>query len=508
MLVAVCCLLYADSLTHEFLLDDFLVLFGQQGVMNRSLASVFSGIQVNFYRPVGHVILWVCSRIFGEFAPAYHGVNIALFAVICILFFVLIRRFTGNENLAFLTAVLYCVHPINSMLVHYVTANVISTFVISLQLSFLLYLSHTDRNRVADYWTSLLFFVLALFSHEMAGVYPLFLVCFLYFIKEYPAKKILSSTWPFFTALLVYILWRWHFFSLKYIVAGTGQAVIAPGIYLASLADLLVWYVSKLIFPKDIIFLWTADLARFYILPTILGILGIGALGLWLIFLRWKRGVKPFALTVFAVGLLPISLASFTYFPTVKPLIEPHWFYFTSIGFFLLVAWYLLKWRNRLNPAVWLAILLIIVGLNTSLLSNQNRTWTDQETYCRYWLSLNPHNLTPYHGLGKSLMDRGEFDQAVAIFREGIQATTIYNARILADMGYAELMRGRPADAMHYFKQVQAMDPGYAQLYYYMAHYHQRRGQARLARAAIRKALSLYPNNSQYRRFVSDLNIE
>jgi len=69
----------------------------------------------------------------------YHLLNLALFGVIVVLFFELIGRWTNNTSIAFWASLLYAVHPINSMLVNYITASVISTHVIALQLSFLFY---------------------------------------------------------------------------------------------------------------------------------------------------------------------------------------------------------------------------------------------------------------------------------------------------------------------------------------------------------------------------------
>ena len=188
---------YSNSFSNDFLLDDHVVLFGEQGVVNKTVGTLFTGQQHLFYRPVGHLFLMLCSRVLGAEPVGYHVANLLLFFVIGVLFFRITDLLFHDRKLALLAALLYCIHPINSMLVNYVTANIISTFVITLQISFLLSLKYCQTKNKFLYGTSLFFFVLALFSHEMAMVFPAYIFCAQFFVSKDSFKQVVVYTLPY-----------------------------------------------------------------------------------------------------------------------------------------------------------------------------------------------------------------------------------------------------------------------------------------------------------------------
>jgi hypothetical protein len=494
------------------MLDDHLVLFGEKGVGHKSLLGLFTDYQWDFYRPVGHIILWVSYRLLAEGSSlGYHIINLLLFILIVCFFYRITDVLTDNKSLAFFSALLYAWHPVNAMLVNYITANVISTFVLCLQGSLLLFLKATDgpRVRLGVYLLSLVLFGMALLSHEMSLMFPAYLICILFFGRGERFTKTVLRTLAYGILAGAYFWFRSSYFPLGETFAGV--KLIAPhlGIYVASLMDLIYWYVSKLILPKGILFLWNGgDVALQWLMLEVVRVVSIMGVLIYLIFFRWKRGIKPLAMSIFVLGLMPVAAAGFTYFPRSEPIIEPHWFYFSSIGFFILITSLAMDLYRRFPQAVIGGLMGGLLGVMAVGTIYTNRLWRDQETYCRYWLSLNQRNMTPYYGLGKSLLEGGDYQKAIETFKQGLQAVHYYNAFILADLGYAQWLAGNGDQGLSYLQAAMEFDPTYSVTYHYLGQIYLQQQRHDEAAVMYQKAIECYPSQKDYHSWLARIRQE
>ena len=217
LLAILCFLAYSNSLHNQFMLDDYVVLFGEEGV-----AALDSGLDMfthpqggQFYRPVGHLFLVASHRLFGTHEVGYHSANLVLFFVICLFFFYITELLFENRQLSFLTAALYAVHPINNALVNYITLNVSGIFVVCLQLSLILFLLFLRGGRIVSYVLSLLFLVFGLLSHEMSLLFPVYLVCILHFLKRFTLRRMIWVGLPYGLICLSYLVFRSYLFRLQ-----------------------------------------------------------------------------------------------------------------------------------------------------------------------------------------------------------------------------------------------------------------------------------------------------
>ena len=207
---------------------------------------------------------------------------------------------------------------------------------------------------------------------------------------------------------------------------------------------------------------------------------------LYLIFVRWQKGLHAFSMAFFISGFIPLGLASFTYITTGNPIIEPHWFYFSSLGFFLLLASGILTLRKWVRSTGWILIVFCILVTGLLMVRHSNTHWKDQETYCRYWLSINGGDWTPYWGMGRSLLEKGHYQGAVSYFEEGLYVNR-YSPRILADLGYAYFKVGDYDAGVQACRAALRLDPTYSVAYHYM-------GQIFLATRAYREAKIAFSN--------------
>lgn len=431
-IAAICTFGYSNSMGNAFMLDDHLLLTGEHGVANRTLASLFSQRQTDFYRPFGHIFLLCCQRLFGGNASSYHVANLFLFITIGFCFFHITYHLFHNLRLAYLTAALYCLHPINSMLINYITANIISTFVLFQQLSLLAFLHFRRTAKKRGVALSCLFYVAALLSHEMSLMFPAYIFCTVFFLDagDKVFKKSLLLSLPYVFLAAAYLGFRMIFFSLHSTIQNAMAIMPEWQAFGYSIARLIGWYLSKLVIPKDILFVWTLMLPedpKLFLgaLCLIIAVPGI----FYLIFFRLKKGLIAFSLAFFLAGLTPLPWSAFAYFPKIQPFIEPHWFYFSSYGFYLLFAHCWLQLKQHVRPSFWMTLTAALLLSYSLLLLNLNTRWNNQETYCRYWISLNKGDFTPYYGLWHAMKLQGKDAEAKYFYTEGIRIQTILRGK-------------------------------------------------------------------------------
>jgi len=496
----VCLLAYANSFQNNFMLDDNLVIFGQRGVINKSFLEIFTTNQVGYYRPVGLIPLWFVSHMLGNSYIAYHLVSFFLFVLMVFFIFLIVRKLTLDPALSFFSAVLCAIHPINGMIVNYITASALAVYVLSMQVSFLLFMYFSENGRMRDYVLSLTFFVFACLSHEMAIMLPVYLATYLFFIRKGSWGKIFKLTFPF-----ILILFGWaklrsltSFYPQQFVTALFVSKNMAASF--STWMDLVIWYVSNLIYPGKIIFLWSSQYEQEHILRNLILFVMASGFGIFFCF-KWKRTWKSFLLILFALGFAPTVLSCFQSFPKVRPIIEPHWLYFTEFSYFVLLAW-VLRSVVRKNFIVGAALSASVIFLLLVYCWTYNMEWKNQEKYSLYWLSLNKGNLTPYYGLGHSLMEKGDYLGAATSFGEGYGLLDYGTPQMAADWGHCLDMLGYGKMSLYWLKQAVQKDKEYALTYHYVGLYYKKRGNLLEAQRAFKLAVKLDPRFSPSRAFL------
>ena len=411
VLFFLCIFSYSNSLTHGFLLDDHLVLLNQVGSGGNSWVDVLTKGMNGFYRPLGFLFLELLYAFFGKNPTGYNLVNLMLYFFICVLFLFIVDLLYAHSQsclrtppardrvspIAFIAACLYCVHPINNMIVNYKTASMLAVFIICSQLSFMLFLIYSDKGSKFCYWGSLLFYLCALFSHEVSSILPAYILFFICFLKNIKLKKIIYLLSPYLACFVFFIFVRSHINHLRPIDT-LFHLHISLGLYVATVSDLIIWYLSKLFLPYNLLFIWDVPIIAEHILSRILVLLFviISSMVLFLILIRSKKRLELFSLTLFLIGFIPAGIAAFTYSSLLKTaIIEPHWFYFCSIGFFMLIARVFLFIGENFNKTARNLIFGLVIVILVTATRESNVVWKDEATYCTYWIKLNPLNYTP-----------------------------------------------------------------------------------------------------------------
>lgn len=424
LLGAITALTYINSIHNPFMFDDHNFFNAEKRnpknipsffLPDRSRLAAGHGGQDYYYRPFAHVVPMLNYLAFGLNPVGHHTVNMVLFWLAALTVFALIRRLFSDPLLAFFAAVLFVVHPINTMLVNYATANVFSCQVIFMSLSFFFLLRPSSKGILSS-----VFFILSLLCHETSMAMPFYVVIALVIVGGEPLKEALKRTALLWIILAVYMVFRLKYASLSGGIINNYAAFHMSVVeWTATLMRLGSWYLSKLVVPEGIVMIYAEAPARVGIMGWMLVFLLVCAF-LGVVWFGRTKIAKPIAAGIFwlAVGFLPCIPASLFQPSRGVLLIEPHWLTFGSLGFMILLGYVLVDlWRKTL----WTKALVAgLCGMLIVLSRMTNTVWADELQYGYFWLQESPQFTAVHTLLGKAHQIRGEFDMARRHYKWGL----------------------------------------------------------------------------------------
>lgn len=236
------CLLYANTIGHDFVLDDKIVVThnqftkkGLNGLVDSFLSDSMTGffgrdkslVAGGRYRPLSMAVHAIQFEFFAKNPLPYHLMNILLYGFLCLLLFqVLLSLFKNNPEAlrwyhpAVLITLLYASHPLHTEVV----ANIKSLDEL-LSISFALlawhhWLKHFEEAKLKAYVYPALFMFLSLLSKESSIAFVLMIPLSGVMLLSFDAKKSLKLALPLAIAALAYV-------GMRYAVIGSAKLEVA-----------------------------------------------------------------------------------------------------------------------------------------------------------------------------------------------------------------------------------------------------------------------------------------
>lgn len=486
ILVVIVLIVFAGTFTHGFVLDDYAVIvankYVQQGVSGMadilahpSLSGFIQRPQYNgepindYYRPVA-LLMFAFEHSLHAGPAIGHVVNVVIYALCVLVGYRLLLRLSASPFLAFLSALLFALHPLHTEVV----ANIKSRDELMATLlgftAFLLAFKYTQTQTLKTLGYIAICALLALCSKESALVL-LILIPLAMLLRLSPRPQLLLVSASLSVAVISYLVVRQYIlithnaYHPELVGFTENQLVAAPSKLVAFATSLAVIfrYFMLLLFPYPLSADYSFNSIPFYsftdyqVYLALFIVLGLILLAVTIY--RKQRDVVP-VLGV-ALLLLPILLLSNIFFVTGTIMAER--FMFVPVaGFAMLLAWMVINVPSVSRPWAVSAVL-ILLPIYTFATIHRNTAWASNLTLCTTDVQHYSHNARLWQGIGSeynliaansaSDMEKREaYSQAAHAFT---QSLSIFDAqgKVHADLAQIHLALGNIDSAKFHFRR-------------------------------------------------------
>jgi len=496
--------LYYNSFNNKFMMDDYTFLHNPVQSSTKFILSQWNPYReqmlgvadwkqnTGYYRPMAHMVLDVSYDVFKYNYWKYHLLNLFLYVIAAFCIYLFIGRVLNNFDLALVAAFFYLIHPINGIIVNYISASVFAFQVIFMLATILLLWESLEKNnhRIL-YALSLLTAFLSLFWNESGIMTPIYLSAVILLFGKASLNKKIICLLPFFLIIFCFFVFRLLFLDVDQFVLNRMIAYHVSGLmYAAGLFQVLMWYIGRLFYPQGIVMIWVAPTQPHAVF---LHCLELGLLLLFYIFLliRYNREkIIKFSLVWLLIGFLPLCYAAFRN-PSIGAVLEPHWFVFSSIGFFILAAYLCLKVlsNTKIGGGILLFCLILIWG---SFSFANNKLWADQKTYSFYWSQQVPSFKFINFFISDSYLREGDITKSREYLKLAL-ADYPSDSDIYAGLGDLDRREGNWKGAELNLMKAVKLNPYSSNVYYSLGKVYAKEGQLANAKEYFIKTLQLNP---------------
>ena len=468
-----------NSWGHQFVMDDLDYIVHNPVIQSpNSILQIFSSPFVHFpnvtldlYRPLTALTLALNYWISGAQPDSFHLFNRLLHVLTCLGIFWVIRRLIPlRPAVAFLTGLLFAVHPVQTEAITYISGRADALAMLLFVFAWLNFLRMRQRSAyLRPYLFSAILYFFALLSKESAITWlGIVLLTEWIYLSDRNVQQFINRLrqdfWKVYSGYLLvtvtYLALRFVAFRgisitpTKFLVnplvtAGiSGRLLTSLKIFFQSIAQILV----PLHFSPDYSFNqipvldhWTNGVALVVLLLT----------AAFLVLLVWSCKRSPnvfFCLAYFAITYSVVS----NLIVVIGTIRADRMLYMPALGFCLLgglalsnleEAVRLTKWKNPARIAV--AVVLLLLAGRTVI---RNGDWRDQFILYLRAVSQFPNSLKMHGYLGEQYFARNQLAEAGEHYRK---ALSIYPDQpdLFDDMGALLAREGKTKEAIDYFQR-------------------------------------------------------
>ena len=454
MLILIVVLLYAGSWTNPFILDDFGHILENPrlgswenwpGIFKSPFFEFEEADLAQYYRPLTILTYKLENLLFGKNPFGFHLVNTAFHCFNTLLVYLFCRLITGKEIPAFLAALIFGIHPLQTEEVVYISGLGGLGATAGMLASAYFYVRFLRKRRAVFYLFSIFFFGTGLLYKESALILPVLLI----WISSVPGEKTKlrerRSKIRLHLAGYFVVLGAYLFLRASFLVKTDFFSALNAGFWvrLITFGKGLGVYGKLFCFPLGLHFYRSLALLSSGWNAGALFCLGTSLAVLLVIFLRRSR-VSPGIVIGsgwFIIALLPFSGLNPIFLESGFLYWAEHFMYFPIIGLGMVLSELIFKLFLSLSkPAMRRRITLVcglIIVLSYSLLTvRQNRFWSDEMTFFQRMVRFEPHLFRTRGLLGVAYFKKGELEKAIAADAEARKILLLRSGRPReADMG-------------------------------------------------------------------------
>jgi protein O-mannosyl-transferase len=482
LLVLGCFLVYANSLSGDFIFDDTMQIVGNntlhswQNIVNGFTSDVWAfqratnvkDIPPPYYRPLFTDYLTIGYQLFGLWQQGWHLLNLAIHTGATVLVYRLFLRLSGdNIRLALIGGIFFALIPVHVESVSWISGvpdPLAALFYIPAMIFYIRWREESDKKLLIF---SVLFFLLSLLCKETPIVLPLILL-----IWELTLNRRNNANINFFTTLkqvAIFAIPVFIYLIIRISVLGqinwkhSSNSQLSPQSIYLTIPLTVVYYLKNIIFPYNLSLIYPTGFIKnssdlnLWIPLAILAVLA----GLLYFFRHKITPLMWFAGGLFIIPLLPV-LNLQVFHP--EYLVQDRYLYLPSIGFVLFIAALLEKllsserkiYRQAALAAV--AVLCIFYAVGTIL---QNRVWRSEIDLWTRAAETKSDSSSIYYNLALAQFQNKKYEEAIQNLNTSLKYPDLdnKNSRAYTNLGLAKKGLGRNEEAKKDFLLALELDP-------------------------------------------------
>ncbi len=464
-------IIYGNTLQNQLFYDDEHFIYKNVFVKNFSLNDFFThsitaggGSNSNYYRPVLMVFFATEYALFKNDGFIYHLDSFLLHIFSSILLFTLLKKLFNQKLLAFLSSLLFLVHPVQTEAIAFASGkgDPLSLFFMLIALNLCL----SDQTK--QYILALCFFILGLLSKEIVIITPLFVFMLRVIVSGTLTKKTiiigLKKSLPFFGIAFGYFLLRLTVLNFQNTLNFYNhQNIYTESVFVRinTFLNLIPEYFALLFFPQNL-FIDRPSLVYPSLTLTsglVMGIFLTSAFFALKYFHKYQE--LFFSLSWFLIGFIPTSGII-----PINGIFFEHFLYFPSIGFFTLIVFLLvkiLKQKNRFFSLFLCCLFVLIIILFCIRTINRNAQWRDPITFYTQTLQFTESSRVR-NNLAMAYAEQGRLKEALKEYKNAISSSDTY-PQTHYNLGNVYVQLGNFQEAEKEYKKTLELDPSF-----YLAH--------------------------------------
>jgi len=495
-------LFFNTFLKGDFIFDDYENVLKNQNIKTFKdliflLDTDIKGLPLTeenpYFRPFSMLTLSLDYFLYKLKPAGYYMTNILLHGIISFFIFRIILMLIGNFSISFITALLFCFHPIASCIVPFISERFDLVMSVTSLLSIFFFLKFVNSASIQQLAFSCLFYFFALLSKENS-IFILFLLILLGMLKK--GKMIFRYLVPY-CLILVFV-----FFSRKDFVVLIAQDIANFDIKkILYFFNILIEYLKIFVLPIHLSLSLRAA-PPITILSVITNIIILFLIFLIFYFvLKNKKSRRIFIIGIgwFFIMNLPIFFIA-GWWSDIGLMMGENWIYFSGIGLFLIMGYFLwhLRQRSLFVGNFVLAVLLISYVISNFFYSS---IWRDEIKFYSHVLSVNPDNARARINLALAYEKNNDLDRALKEYRQVLMAQP-FDWTVVTNIGNIYKSRQQYDDALIYYRRAieyvlkeasASHNFKLAKIFNNMGEVYIRSGQADMAHKIWKNAIELNP---------------
>lgn len=389
-------LVFYPILFNDFLTgwdDQWMVMnhYTEGGITASNLWAILTEYYHGQYGPVNELMYLSIYEVFGYNPLPFHAASLILhLGSVCMVYLLIIEilkkttrvQVENKEEIAFLTALIFAIHPMNVEAVAWISAVKILNYTFYYLVATYAYIKFLEKRQVKYYILTIFLFFFSFGGKEQAVTFPVWLAMLTYILGyNLRNKKEWLALLPIFVLAV--------FFGL---VTMWSQAAVGAGV-LGNDINYPMWqrivlgcyslfeYITKLIVPYNLLYIYPFPITIGEPIPVWMllypSLIIIIVLTLWKYISKWPVACGLlFFLIHIAITLHMIPLSRFA-------IVADRYIYISSIGFAFIIAYYIIHLYKRLGNRGRIALISIFlcVLLALGVFSNiRSREWHNTDS--------------------------------------------------------------------------------------------------------------------------------